>query len=98
MEIKEWFQEKGQEPSFRWPSEGVTSPAGAFRARYTLEFETAPLISVLGGIAERRPRGLAGWTVEPLAVERGEKLEAALVPTSAFRQIVDALHPNTSVV
>src|SRR5262249_32676684 len=48
--------------------------------------------------AERRPRGLSGWTVEPLAVERGEGLEAALAPTSAFRQIVDALDPNTSVV
>jgi hypothetical protein len=97
-EIKEWFHEKAQEPSFRWPSEGVTSPAGAFRARYVLEFETAPLNSFLGGTAERRPRGLAGWTVEPIAFERGEKLETALVPTSAFRQIVDALDPNTSVV
>jgi hypothetical protein len=35
--------------------------------------------------------------VEPIAGERGEPLETARTPGSAFRRVVDALDPTTVV-
>jgi hypothetical protein len=92
VDIKDWFQEKAQERSPQWPTEAVTQPAGAFRLRFFLTLERDPVAG------DRARVSLDGWTVEPLALERGETLEVTLAPTSAFRQIVDALDPNTSVV
>src|SRR5262249_3344173 len=42
--------------------------------------------------------GVSEWVAEPLSAERGETEEAALSPTSSFRQIVDHLDPDLSVV
>jgi hypothetical protein len=83
----------------QWLVEKVTSPVGPFRMRYSIERERG----LLDSSGPPDPHGafrysLSGWTIEPLTPDRGETLEAALAPSSAFRQIVDAIDPEQSVI
>jgi hypothetical protein len=63
----------------------TTAAVGPFRLRYTFER--------IGAGA-----GMTGWTLEPLAAERGETLQKALAPNSQFRQIADPLDGSITVV
>src|SRR5262249_47412246 len=100
-EIRQGLQEKARLLRDRWQLEDVTGPVGAFRLRYVVERQRGALEGVTGGGpdpgAEFRYR-LSGWVVEALAGQRGETAEAALAPASAFRQVVDGLDPEQSVV
>src|SRR5438477_454458 len=72
----------------QWQVEAVTAPLGPFRLRYVVERTRGALASALGGPPDPDGNfsyGVRGWVVEPLAVERGEAADAALLPTSAFR-------------
>jgi hypothetical protein len=100
-EIGDSFRTKGEALRTQWQVEAVTSQIGPFRLRYTIERKRSALDAALGGAPGSEGDysfGVTGWVVEPLAVERGEAADAAMAPTSAFRQIVDALAPEQSVV
>ncbi len=64
----------------------TTQPIGAFRLRYELELN----------VASSKPE--CSWEVEPVAVERGETLDAALAPGSDFRRIIDGIEPAQTAV
>jgi hypothetical protein len=101
QEIRETFRERGKELRTQWHVEAVTAPVGAFRLRYVVERERGSTDG-LGGSNPDPDSGfrftVSGWVVEPLAVQRGETGDAAMTPTSAFRQIADSLDPDLSVV
>ncbi|MBX9678923.1 MAG: PspA/IM30 family protein [Gemmataceae bacterium] len=85
----------------RWTVSETTEPSGAFRLRYVVDRMKSPAEAVSG---RSRPGndtgfeiGVSEWTVEPLNEGRGEALEAALKPTSDFRQLVDGMDTSTVV-
>jgi hypothetical protein len=60
---------------------------GAFRLRYRLERDSS-----------NAHFSLTEWDAEPVAVDRGESMEAALKPGSAFRKVIDSLDPQQTAV
>ena len=66
---------------------GVANPIGPFELHYTLELDD-----------ERNGTVSGSWQVVPIAPLRGETAAAALQPGSTFRQIVDRLAPEHTVV
>ncbi len=100
-EIRDTFRERGKDLRTQWRVESVTAQVGPFRLRYVVERERGLADRAGGGLPD--PDGsfrytVSGWTVEPMAVQRGETEAAALAPTSAFRQVVDTLDPDLAVV
>jgi hypothetical protein len=84
-----------------WQVTGKLGPIGAFQMLYTVERERG-LIDSLGG---DRPGtgngfryGLAGWQIQPAALDRGENVAEALRPGSAFRDIADRLDAEQAAV
>jgi hypothetical protein len=71
----------------------VTAPVGAFRLQYFFERERGLLDS-----PTNFRYAMTGWVVEPILANRGETLQAALVPGSDFHRIADAVDPNQAVV
>ncbi len=101
-EIRRGIEDKGKQLRTRWEMTDVAGPVGAFRLRYTLERQR-DLLDALGGdvapAAEGSYRyGLSEWVLEPTASLRGEIAEAALAQGSEFRQVVDVLDPQQTVV
>ena len=101
-EVRQGLEEKMKLLKTQWQASDVTSPAGAFRLRYTVERERG-LFDALGGDAARPAEGsfragLTEWQVEPVAPVRGETAEAALATGSEFRQIVDGIDPQQTAV
>jgi hypothetical protein len=101
-EIRKVARERGQQLRSRWTVEDVTPPIGPFRLRYVLERER-DLADGPNPLASPDDRsgfryGLAGWEVIPVTEERGETLEQALGPQSAFRRVVDHLDPQQTAV
>ena len=86
----------------RWYVEAVTKPLGAFRLHFKLERARTLVDSVVNGAmpTEREyfSYAVTEWTVEPLTANRGETLEAALKPSSAFRRLADSILPQQAVV
>src|SRR5439155_2113886 len=79
----------------------VVGPIGAFRLRFTLERERGLLDSVSGQTVPEGGGyryGLTEWQVEPILPLCGETAETALAEGSEFRQIVDSLDPQQTVV
>jgi hypothetical protein len=100
-EIKEGMEEKGKLLRNQWSVSDVTRAVGAFRLRYTIERERGLLDAVGGGQPDPGGNyryGLSEWQVVPVAPVRGETLEEALAENSEFRQVVDSLDPQHSVV
>lgn len=101
-EMKNNFEEKGKQLHDHWSVSDVVGPVGAFRMRYIIERErdTLDSISESSGPSNRSSYryGLSGWQIEPAAFFRGETVEAALAEGSEFRQVVDRLDPQQTVV
>lgn len=100
-EVERGFSDKLVTLRSQWSVVDRTAPVGAFRLRYVVERPKSPAEAL--GERERPSNdvnyeiGLAEWTVEPIMERRGESLEAAMKPTSDFRQLVDGLDTGTVV-
>jgi hypothetical protein len=83
----------------QWGVHDVTTSVGAFRLRYVLERERTVLDGLGGGpVNDAFRAGLTAWTAEPVIDDRGETVEQALKPGSAFRRVIDALDPQQTAV
>lgn len=85
----------------QWEYTDVTAVVGAFRLRYTIDRQRDFTETLGGGAPDPNGRiipRLVGWVAEPLASPRGETPGEALAEGSQFRQVVDRLDPQTSVV
>jgi hypothetical protein len=84
-----------------WQTTGRLGPIGAFQMLYTAERERG-LIDSLGGDKPGTPHsfhyGMKNWQIQPAALDRGESLQEALRPGSAFREIADRLDAEQSAV
>jgi hypothetical protein len=99
QEVNAGLQDKAAVLKTQWQVAGTTSQVGAFRLRYTIEREKNALEGIATGPVSGSYRyGLSEWTVEPMADDRGEPIELALKQNSAFRQRVDQLDPQITVV
>ncbi len=81
-----------------WQVERRTPPVGPYRLRYIVERERTTLDSGPTPGSGSFRYGLSAWEVEPITPERGETLEQALRAKSEFRQLVDPLDANLTVV
>src|SRR5207302_7328488 len=101
-EVRNGIEDKGKLLHSQWQVSDVAGPIGAFRLRYTLERERGLLDAVSGQAAPGSGGGfrygLSEWQVEPILPLSGEAAEAALTEGSEFRQIVDPLDPQQTVV
>jgi multidrug efflux pump subunit AcrA (membrane-fusion protein) len=84
----------------QWEVRDVTTSVGAFRLRYVLERERTALDGVGGGgpVTDGFRAGLTAWVAEPVIDDRGETVEQAMKPGSAFRRVIDALDPQQTAV
>jgi hypothetical protein len=101
-EVQQSLDDKAKLLRTEWEVQGITGPLGPFRLRYTVERERG-LLDSISETALPDPNtnfryGMTGWQVEPVALNRGETLQAALAENSEFRQIVDGLDPQQSAV
>jgi hypothetical protein len=100
-EMKRGVEDAMEQLRTQWEVQGTAGPVGPFRLRYLVERERAPFETGLGGAPNSRGgfrANVAGWDVEPVTAERGEKLTASLAPGSEFRQIADTIDPQQSTV
>jgi hypothetical protein len=99
QEIRAGLDGKAEALKSQWQVSSTTAQVGAFRLRYTVEREKSTLEGIGGGpVAGNYRYGMSEWTVEPLTDDRGESLEKALQNNSEFRQRVDGLDPQITVV
>jgi hypothetical protein len=81
-----------------WEMRDVTPAVGAFRMRYIVERDRDMLDSP-GPVQKANFQAhMTYWEVEPMVDERGETVEQALAPGSAFRRVMDALDANQTAV
>jgi hypothetical protein len=84
-----------------WQTTGRLGPIGAFQMIYTAERERG-LIDSLGGDKPGTGHGfhygMRNWQIQPAALDRGESLQEALRPGSAFREIADRLDAEQAAV
>jgi hypothetical protein len=84
----------------RWSVSATTRAVGPFRLRYTLERER----SLLSGPANAVPVDgnfryfQSSWEVEPVALDRGEAADKALVAGSDFRKVIDTVDAKKTAV
>jgi hypothetical protein len=98
-EVNIGLQDKAAALKTEWRVDGKTSQIGAFRLRYIVEREKSALEGIGGGpVAGSYRYGLSEWSVEPMTEDRGEGIEFALKENSAFRQRVDQLDSQITVV
>jgi hypothetical protein len=99
-QVQRGLREKGEQLRKRWEASEVTAPVGPFRLRYFLERERGLLDGVGSGIdgTVNFRFGMTAWEVEPLRDDRGETVEQALTPGSAFRRVIDPLDPQQTAV
>jgi hypothetical protein len=101
-EVRNGIEEKGKLLHTQWQVHDVAGPIGAFRLRYTVERERGLLDAVAGQAVPESSGGfrygLSEWQVEPMLPIRGETAETALVQGSDFRQLVDGIDPQQTVV
>ncbi len=101
-EVRNGLEEKGKLLRSLWQVSDVVGPIGAYRLRYTVERERSLLDAVSGQAVPEAGGGyrygLSEWQVEPIFPVSGESTDAALAEGSEFRQIVDRLDPQQTVV
>jgi hypothetical protein len=97
QEIRQSAEEVRSELKTRWEVERMTEAIGPYRVRYQWERERSALDGPVPS-ASGFGYALKGWVLEPIRADRGETLAACLAPKSEFRQIVDSLDSNISVV
>ncbi len=98
-EVKRGLHGKADLLKNQWHVTETAGPVGVFRLRYTLERERGLFengISQPQGDSFRY--GLTGWKLEPIVAVRGEPLEQALAPGSAFRRVLDGQDLGNTVV
>jgi hypothetical protein len=101
-EVRRDLRDREQQLRHSWEIVDVTPPVGAFRLRYVIERERG----LLEGANPNMPPdehgnfryGLSTWQVEPVVAVRGETLEEAFRPGSAFRRVIDTLDPQMTAV
>jgi hypothetical protein len=99
QEIRNTLEDRVGLLKTQWQVTAVTAPAGPFRLRYVVEREKSALEGIGGTpIGGGFRYGLSEWVLEPLTAQRGEPLETALTPNSAFRRLVDRIDPQITVV
>jgi hypothetical protein len=98
QEMKGSLEEIGNELKTTYRVERRTSTIGAFRLRYAVERERTQLDAPVTPTTRGFRYGLSEWVVEPVMPDRGETAEQALRPKSVFREMVDNLDPQLSVV
>lgn len=99
LEVNIGLQDKAAVLKTQWQASGKTSQIGAFRLRYTIEREKNALEGFAAGPVSGGYRyGLSEWFIEPMTDDRGEPIELALRENSAFRQRVDQLDSQITVV
>jgi hypothetical protein len=82
----------------RWEFSDETTPAGAFRMRFVVERERTVTDGVGPPAGGSFRSGITGWEMVPIRDDRGETLEAALKPGSAFRRVIEALETQQTAV
>jgi hypothetical protein len=86
----------------QWEVTATTTPVGAFRMRYVIERVRDFTDNLASGNTPPRNTsfdyGLSGWVLEPISENRGEPVEVALSGKSQFRQIIEGLDAQQSVV
>jgi hypothetical protein len=101
-EVRRGLEDKGRLLRTQWQVEDVAGPVGAFRLRYVVERERDLLDSLtsvgLPSASGNFRYGVSEWVVEPIAGPRGETADVALAKGSEFRQVVDVLDAQQSVV
>ncbi len=101
-DVRKGTEEKANLLRSQWQVNDVTRPAGAFRLHYTLERERSTVDALGSGSTPATNSnfryGLTEWLAEPVTPLRGETGEEALSLESEFRQIVDVLDPQQTVV
>jgi hypothetical protein len=101
-EVRNVSEEKAQLLRTQWQVHDVAGPIGAFRLRYALERERSLLDAVAGAAAPGSSGGfryaVSEWQIEPILPTRGETTAAALAAGSEFRQIIDGIDPQQTVV
>ena len=86
--VRQGMRDKGDLLRSQRQVQDETAPAGAFRARYIIERGRDPGAGV----------NVAAWEVIPVDSARGETVDQALAPGSAFRKVIDALEPQQTAV
>jgi hypothetical protein len=101
-EVRNVIEEKAKLLRAQWRVSDVAGPIGPFRLQYAVERERSLLDAVAG---QAVPEGSGGfrygvsdWQLEPILPERGDTAEAALTEGSEFRQIIDRIDPQQTVV
>jgi Skp family chaperone for outer membrane proteins len=101
-EVRDGIEDKGKLLRTQWQVSDVAGPVGPFRLRYTVERERSLFDAVAGQAVPETNGGfrygLSDWQVEPILPVRGETADAALAEGSEFRQIVDRIDPQQTVV
>jgi hypothetical protein len=97
-EIRQNLRDKADQLKTRYEVSDVTTPAGPFQLRYHIERERAMLEGVSPAPQASFRYGLTGWEVEPIAQERGETVDQALAPQSAFRRVIESIDPHQTAV
>jgi hypothetical protein len=101
-EVRNGIEEKGKLLRTQWQVNDVAGPVGPFRLRYTVERERSLLDAVAGQAVPEKSGGyrygLSDWQLDPTLPVRGETADAALAEGSEFRQIVDRIDPQQTVV
>jgi hypothetical protein len=101
-EVRRGLEDKAHLLRTQWQVEDVAGPVGPFRLRYVVERERDLLDSLasvgLPSAGGNFRYGVSEWAVEPIAGPRGETADAALAKGSEFRQVVDVLDAQQSVV
>jgi hypothetical protein len=101
-EVRNVLEEKGKLLHTQWQVNDVAGPIGPFRLRYTVERERSLLDAVAGQAVPEASGGfrygLSDWQLEPILPVRGETADAALADGSEFRQIIDRIDPQQTVV
>ncbi len=100
-EFPDHKEEIERELQSNWQITGKLGPIGAFQMIYTVERERG-MIDSLGGDKPGTDHGfhygLTSWQIQPAALNRGESLQEALRPGSAFRDIADRLDGDQAAV
>lgn len=101
-EVRNGIEEKGKLLRTQWQVSDVAGPIGPFRLQYTVERERSLLDAVAGQAVPEGNGGyrygLSDWQLEPILPVRGETADAALADGSEFRQIIDRIDPQQTVV
>jgi hypothetical protein len=100
-EVQRGLQDKGKLLRHQWQVSDATAPVGPFRLLYTIERQRGMLDTLGSGAPPMDGSyryGLSRWELQAVTPERGESADVALAEGSEFRQIIDSIDPQQTVV